>query len=458
MIELSSKDVWRAVLGELELQVPKPSFETWLRETEGLNHDDSRFVVGVPTPFAVEWLELRMYQSIHRAVERVVRRPLDVQFQVKNQALPGPAETADASGIAEAGKGLEEREARPAHAYANRTRGFNQRYTFSSFVVGPGSQLAYSASRAVVDSPGEAYNPLFIYSGVGLGKTHLLHAIGHLCAEQGVSALYVTSEQFTNDFISAIRNRSTEEFRDYYRSAEVLLMDDVQFLSGKEQTHEGFFHTFNDLHTSGRQVVITSDRPPGELVLLQDRMRSRFEWGLIADIEPPDLETRMAILAFKAAQLGVKLADGIIELIAKRVQSNVRDLEGMLNQILAYDRIMNIPITYEAVSNMLDSRNSKRAKDSIAPESILERVATHYGMDTETLSGPRRTKEVASARQVAMYLLMYELELSPTQIGRMLGGRNHATVIHGAGKVNGDIQECGPLRQDVLTIKEMIFS
>ena len=456
MMQLSSRDAWRAVLGELELQVPKPSFDTWLKETEGLSHDDTHFVVGVRTAFAVAWLERRMYQSIHRAVERILRRPLDVQFQVKtensdHEGQPGQQVSRDSAvRDLDGSKAAELREASQVR--------FNSRYTFDSFVVGPCNQLAYSAARAVADSPGQAYNPLFVYSGVGLGKTHLLHAIGHACAQQGISALYVTSEQFTNDFVGAIRNRTTEDFRSHYRGVEVLLMDDVQFLSGKEQTHEGFFHTFNDLHTSGRQVVITSDRPPSELALLQDRMRSRFEWGLIADIQAPGLETRMAILEFKAEQLKVKLPDNIIELMAKRVQSNVRELEGSLNRIVAYSQLMNVAITYESVSGILDSLGSKPERKNIEPESIIERVSGHYQLDTDSLLGRRRTKHIALARQVAMYLLIYELEMSPTQVGRMLGGRDHATVIHGAGKINGEINEEGSVRQDVLAIKEAIFS
>jgi chromosomal replication initiator protein len=349
-------------------------------------------------------------------------------------------------------------QAAESQPHAGRNHYFNPRYTFASFVVGPSNQLAYCAANAVADSPGQAYNPLFIYSGVGLGKTHLLHAIGHLCAENGQSALYVTSEQFTNDFISAIRNRTTEEFRNRYRGVQVLLMDDVQFLSGKEQTHEGFFHTFNDLHTSGRQVVITSDRPPHELALLQDRMRSRFEWGLIADIEPPGLETRIAIVRLKAELLGVKLADDIIELMAKRVQNNVRELEGSLNRIVAYAQLMNVPITYESVAKILDSATSQPARENIDPASIISQVASHFQIEPQALMGRSRIKKISLARQVAMYLLIYELEMSPTQVGRMLGNRDHATVIHGAGKINGEIHEDSTVKQDVLAIKESIFS
>ena len=350
-------------MGELELQLPRPTFETWLKQTEGISSNDTSFVVEVPTPFAVAWLERRMYQTIQRTVERVTQRPLEVQFQVKT--------TDSMSGRGTAVWDMEDQDTEDGLEPAIIPRGsagpemFNPRYTFSSFVVGFSNRLAFSAAQAVADAPGTSYNPLFIYSGVGLGKTHLLHAIGHTCASRGISVLYVTSEQFTNEFISAIRNRTTEEFRSRYRSVQVLLMDDVQFMSGKEQTHEGFFHTFNDLHNSGRQVVITSDRPPKALALMEDRLRSRFEWVLIADIQPPDLETRMAILASKADQLGLKLEDSIIELIAKRVQKNVRELEGSLNRLVAYSQLMNVAINLESTSRILDGVISDAARHTI---------------------------------------------------------------------------------------------
>ena len=456
MKDLSTREVWRAVLGELELQLPRPTFETWLKQTEGISSNDGSFVVEVPTPFAVAWLERRMYQTIQRTVERVTQRPLEVQFQVKTgESMPRRGTAVWDPEDQETGDGQE-----PASSPGSSSPIglLNSRYTFGSFVVGLSNRLAFSAAQAVADTPGQSYNPLFLYSGVGLGKTHLLHAIGHTCASRGLSVLYVTSEQFTNEFISAIRNRTTEEFRSRYRSVQVLLMDDVQFMSGKEQTHEGFFHTFNDLHNSGRQVVITSDRPPRALALMEDRLRSRFEWGLIADIQPPDLETRMAILASKADQLGLNLEDSIIELIAKRVQKNVRELEGSLNRMVAYSQLMNIAINLDSTSNILDGVISDTARHTIEPERIIEEVGDYYRVSTETLLGRSRTKRIAQARQVAMYLLSYELEMSPTQIGRILGGRDHATVIHGAGKINGEINEDSQLRQDVLTIKEAIFA
>jgi chromosomal replication initiator protein len=489
MKELSAREVWRAVLGELQLQLPKPTFETWLKQTEGIGYDDSRFVVEAPTPFAIAWLERRMYQAIQKTLEKVTGRLLDIQFRVKSggpvateksveEEIPrspplrkgggsGPSLVTggeiDASLAAEGEGNLISANEVAASPPLPRVGGgnpfaFNPRYTFQSFVVGPSNRLAYSAARAVADGPGQGYNPLFLYSGVGLGKTHLLYAIGQTCASKGMSVLYVSSEQFTNEFISAIRNRTTEEFRNRYRSVEVLLIDDVQFMSGKEQTQEGFFHTFNDLHNSGHQIVLTSDRPPKALALLEDRLRSRFEWGLIADIQSPALETRMAILASKAEELQVSLDESIIELIAKRVQKNVRELEGSLNRLVAYSQLMSVPITLDSTSRILDDLSADTARHAIDPERIIEEVSHHYKVSGQELLGKGRTKKVAQARQVVMYLLMYELEMSPTQVGRLLGGRDHATVIHGAGKINGEINEDSQLRQDVLTIKEAIFT
>ncbi len=455
MKEVSAREVWRAVLGELQLQLTRTTFETWLKQTEGVACDGQNFIVEAPTPFAVAWLERRMYQSIQKTVEKITQCPLDIQFRIKNGTPEHQPASAPTQMLTPSADGpLESRPGGPAPGLTN----LSPRFTFESFVVGSSNHLAYSAARAVSEAPGRGYNPLFIYSGVGLGKTHLLHAIGHVCAAQGLSVLYATSERFTNDFISAIRNRTTEDFRHRYRSVQVLLMDDVQFLSGKEQTHEGFFHTFNDLHTSGNQVVITSDRPPRALALLEDRLRSRFEWGLTTDIQPPNLETRMAILAYKADQIGIALEDSVIELIAKRVQKNVRELEGSLNRIAAESQLMNIPITLETTSRILDDFSSDAARHAIDPERIIEETARYYKLTPADLLGRVRTQKIAQARQVAMYLLIYELELSPTQVGRILGGRDHATVIHGAGKINGEINEDGQLRQDVLIIKEAIFT
>jgi len=455
MNEQSTREIWKAVLGELQLQLPRPTFETWLKHTDGVSYDEHQFVVEAPTPFAVAWLERRMYNTIQKTVEKVTDRPLDVVFRVRQGHEAENGSVTSSGQTLELESGQDEIQVKPQ---AQPPAAFNPKYTFDSFVVGPSNQLAYSAARAVADAPGKSYNPLFIYSGVGLGKTHLLHAIGHAAASRGLAVRYVTSEQFTNDFITSIGNRTTEAFRQRYRSVEVLLLDDVQFMSGKEQTHESFFHTFNDLHNSGHQVVITSDRPPKALALLQDRLRSRFEWGLLADIQPPDLETRMAILVSKAKNLGIRVGESVIELIAKRVHKNVRELEGSLNRMVAQAELMSEPITVQSASRILEELTADTERHAIDPERILEAVSNHFRVGTDSLLARGRTQKIAHARQVAMYLLINELEMTPTQVGRLLGGRDHATVIHGAGKINGEINEDTHLRRDVLSIKEAIFA
>ena len=455
MNEQSTREIWKAVLGELQLQLPRPTFETWLKHTDGVSYDEHQFVVEAPTPFAVAWLERRMYNDIQNTVEKVTDRPLDVVFRVRQGREAENGSVTSSGQTLELESGQDEIQVKPQ---AQPPAAFNPKYTFDSFVVGPSNQLAYSAARAVADAPGKSYNPLFIYSGVGLGKTHLLYAIGHAAASRGLAVRYVTSEQFTNDFITSIGNRTTEAFRHRYRSVEVLLLDDVQFMSGKEQTHESFFLTFNALLNSGHQVVITSDRPPKALALLQDRLRSRFEWGLLADIQPPDLETRMAILVSKAKNLGIRVGESVIELIAKRVHKNVRELEGSLNRMVAQAELMSEPITVQSASRILEELTADTERHAIDPERILEAVSNHFRVGTDSLLARGRTQKIAHARQVAMYLLINELEMTPTQVGRLLGGRDHATVIHGAGKINGEINEDTHLRRDVLSIKEAIFA
>ena len=405
-------------------------------------------MVEAPSAFAVEWLEKRLFLTLQRTLDKVAGQPLTLQLQVRSEGIGYAVERAHLPpGITpEANQALFE------------FRSLNPRYSFESFVVGPSNRLAFSAAHAVAEAPGVTYNPLFLYSGAGLGKTHLLQAIGRTCAMRGMSVLYVTSEQFTNEFIAAIRSRTTEDFRKRYRSVQMLLVDDVQFLSGKEQTHEGFFHTFNDIHNSGHQVVVSSDRPPRELPLMEERLRSRFEWGLIADIQPPDLETRMAILASKADEMHVGLEEQVIELIAKRVKRNVRELEGSLNRMVAHAQLMNVDLTLDTTERILNDVTPEQARDSIDPQRILLEVAGYFGIRVEDLLARSRKRTVSIPRQVAMYLLMHEIGLPPTQVGRLLGGRDHSTVIHGAGKINGEMNENNELRHDVQAIKESIFA
>ena len=460
MIDSPARRIWEAALGQLQLQVTRPSYDTWLRETVGLSLQADRLVIGTPSTFAAEWLEQRMYQLIRKTVQDIARQPVEVQFQVcqnssNDRRWDGPwrgaTETLPATPLHQ----------RPPGPFAEGASPFvqtlNPRYTFDSFVIGKSNQLAHAAAQAVSGSPGHAYNPLFIYSDVGLGKTHLLHAVAHQVAQQGLDFLYVSSEQFTNDFIAAIRERTTAEFRAKYRSVDVLLIDDIQFISGKEQTQEGFFHTFNDLHNANRQILLTSDRPPKALALLEDRLRSRFEWGLIADIQPPDLETRLAILRFKAEQSRVPIDNAVFDYIAHKAQKNIRELEGCLNRIIAFAQLTQSPITVDLAARTLADISPERYQHPISPQLLLQQVSAYYRIPLEVLTGKRRDKRTATARQIAMYLLREEGHRPLQEIGHLLGGRNHATVLHGVKKIAQDIEADNDLRHDVFNLRERLI-
>jgi chromosomal replication initiator protein DnaA len=333
----------------------------------------------------------------------------------------------------------------------------NPRYTFSTFIVGSGNQLAHAASQAVAEVPGEGYNPLFLYGGVGLGKTHLLHAIGHATMERGLVVLYVSSETFTNEIINAIRYRSTDEFRAKYRSVDVLLVDDIQFIAGKESTEEEFFHTFNSLHEANKQIVICSDRPPKAIVSLAERLRSRFEWGLIADIQPPDTETRAAILRAKAEMMGHAVPDEVINFLAGRVQSNIRELEGSLNRLLAFAQLQGLPLTVETVKAALASLANDGRQRRVSIDEILTAVAEHFRVSAQDLCGKQRDKHIVVPRQIAMYLMRQETEASLLEIGQALGGRDHSTVLHGCDKIGRQINDDTSLRKEVLTIRQQLL-
>jgi chromosomal replication initiator protein len=333
---------------------------------------------------------------------------------------------------------------------------FNEKYTFDTFVVGYGNRLAHAASLAVAEAPARAYNPLFIYGGVGLGKTHLLHAVGQKCLSLGYSVLYISSETFTNDLINSIRRQSTEQFRDKYRHTDVLLVDDIQFIAGKESTQEEFFHTFNTLHEAHKQIMLSSDRPPKALLTLEERLRSRFEWGLIADIQPPDLETRIAILRFKAEQHHVSVSEEIIEFIARQVSSNIRELEGALNKVVATAQIMSSPLTIETARHTL--RDFVPQPVALTIPQVMEATARFYSLTRKDLMGRRRTKEIALARHVAMYLVRELTDASLSQIGDVFGGRDHTTVLHGCGRIAESIEWDEELRYELLQLKERLLA
>jgi chromosomal replication initiator protein len=333
----------------------------------------------------------------------------------------------------------------------------NPRYTFDAFIVGNSNRLAHAASLAVAEAPGESYNPLFLYGGVGLGKTHLLHAIGHQGVQTGLAVLYVSSEQFTNEIVNAIRYRTTEEFRAKYRSVDILLVDDIQFIAGKESTEEEFFHTFNSLYEMSKQIVICSDRPPKAIVSLEERLRSRFEWGLIADIQPPDLETRMAILRVKADLLRYHVPDEIIAYIAGRVQTNIRELEGSLNRLMAYQQLHRTDLTMDVARAAMSSLGSDTREPDLSGMQIAQAVAEYYRISLEAMCGKQRDKYIVTPRQVAMYLIRQETSTSLFEIGQLFGGRDHSTVLHACEKIDRSLHTNANLRREVIAIREQLM-
>ncbi len=333
----------------------------------------------------------------------------------------------------------------------------NPRYTFDAFIVGGSNRLAHAASLAVAEAPGESYNPLFLYGGVGLGKTHLLHAIGHQGVQTGLAVLYVSSEQFTNEIVNAIRYRTTEEFRAKYRSVDILLVDDIQFIAGKESTEEEFFHTFNSLHEMSKQIVICSDRPPKAIVSLEERLRSRFEWGLIADIQPPDLETRMAILRVKADLLRYRVPDDIIAYIAGRVQTNIRELEGCLNRLMAYQQLHRADLTMEVARAAMSSLGNDTRESRLNGKQIAQAVAEYYHISLDDMCGKQRDKHIVMPRQIAMYLIRQETQISLLEIGLLFGGRDHSTVLHACEKIDREVNTNPTLRREIVAIREQLL-
>ncbi|MCH8309868.1 MAG: chromosomal replication initiator protein DnaA [Chloroflexi bacterium] len=450
------KELWEAVLGELQLHVTRPSFETWLKNTVGISFRDGEFVVGTPNAFVAEMLEQRMYSLISQTAERVVKAPVEVRFQVllsEEGDAPSESEDSEARSPAEP-----ESTTVPQPTFNPKARltTLNTKYTFERFIVGKSNELAHAAAEAVAKRPGEVYNPLVMYSAVGLGKTHLMHAIGHRAIASGLSIIYATTEEFTNDYIKAIREGQTEEFRDRYRSADMLLLDDIQFLIGKEQTQDGFFHTFNALHMTNRQIVITSDRPVSALSLLEDRIQSRLSGGLVVDIQAPDIETRLAILKAKAEAINKDVPQTVLDFLAERVHKNIRELEGSLNRVVAYadltGSLINVDLVKKAIDGLSDPNEHREVPDYL----VMETVASYFGVGQQALKGRKRDKKTAMARQVAMYLMREEANMGQTAIGRVLGGRDHTTVAHGCDRIAVQLNVDPHLRRDLLNIRETL--
>ncbi len=444
----NASHIWEAALGELQIQVNRTNYQTWLKDTVGIDNQEHLFTVGVASPFAAEWLEKRLKSLVQKTLIGILGHDVEVQFKVTT----GKVETLSSMPPAAS----KENGCVPRQAFSCATPLLRPCYTFDNFVVGASNCLAYAAALKVAESPGSTYNPLFIYGDSGLGKTHLLHAIGHAAVGNNLHPLYVSAEQFTNQYLYSIRERNTEDFRARYRGAELLLIDDIQFLKGKEQTQEGFFHTFNDLHLANRQIVITSDRPPGEIPLLEDRLRSRLEWGLVADIQAPDQETRLAILKSRVKQQKLEVSQDVLELIARRVQQNIRGLEGALNRVMAYARMSESPPTLQTVAKALaEAPHREETNHRLPPEQIVQTVAEYFNMPLDALKGKKRDQRTALARQIAMYLIREEAHLPLVAIGQQMG-RDHSTVLHGCEKIVYDLNTNPRLRQQVQDIKDRL--
>jgi chromosomal replication initiator protein len=441
---MKAEQAWQAAQGQLQLEMPKAAYDTWVRDTEFISYEDGAFILGVHNAYARDWLESRLTNTVTRTLTGIMNRTVRVRFIVWQNA-----ERIDL------GEQTQPQQEPQRELVTQESHTLNARYTFANFVVGASNRLAHAACMAVAENPALAYNPLFLYGGVGLGKTHLLHAIGNLSNQRGLRILYVSSEEFTNDLIGAIRSHTTQAFRERYRRIDVLLIDDIQFIAGKESTQEEFFHTFNTLHGQNKQIVISSDRPPKALVTLEERLRSRFEWGLSADLQPPDFETRMAILRSKAERSGRRIPDEIIQVIARKVQSNIRELEGAMTRVVAFVDLSGLPLTAQLVESALADLLPRRSK--LEPDQVVQSVAAAFGVPMDRMLGRERSREVALPRQIAMYLLREEVNISLPQIGNALGGRDHTTIMYGCEKIADLLERDDRLRRRVLEIRENLF-
>ncbi len=450
---MNNQQLWQAILGSLEISLSKANFNTWFKNTSIAERGADFILIAVPSAFNRDWIAAKYHQEMLKALKSLAPEIKEIKYQLGNNQ---PA-TSQNSHTKKAVKTSQETQT-SSDAFAVGSSGLNPKYTFETLIIGKNNELAHAASQAVAKTPGTQYNPLFIYGGVGLGKTHLMHAVGHRLIQNNLKTriLYVTSEKFANDYVNAIAQKRMEEFKKEYRNVDALLIDDIQFMAGKEGFQEEFFHTFNELRDKGKQIIITSDRPPKEIPAVEQRLVSRFEWGMIADIQAPDLETRMAILRTKMEKKGVSITEDILFYIAENVQSNIRELEGALNRLAVYQQMENRGLVLEQAKTILASIvGTKKRVTSI--KKIAESVATFYNISMEDLLKQSRKKEFVKPRQIAMFLIRKELDNSFPSIGDFFGGRDHTTVMHAVEKVGKLISEKDSFKQEVDLILDKLF-
>jgi chromosomal replication initiator protein len=449
---MNNEQIWQAVLGEIELNLSKANFITWFKDTFISSFDNDCIIICVPNTFTKAWLEKKYHKEIISALENITCKKLkEIVYKVEARKQNVVSNILQKMKV--------KREEPEENILINRF-GLNSRYVFDSFVVGKGNELAHAAAQAVAANPGQAYNPLFIYGGVGLGKTHLLQAIGHAVSTKTNKVLYVSSEKFTNDYIQSVRAGQAKDFKDRYRNVDLLLIDDIQFMGGKDGTQEEFFHTFNELHQSNKQIVISSDRPPKSIPALEKRLLSRFEWGMIADIVQPNNETRVAILEAKCKERNYFLEKDVLEYISDNVQNNIRELEGALNRIIAYHEFNNSKPTIDTVKNILSSLISNLQSKSVSSKVIIDAVSKFYDINIKEIIGKSRKKELVWPRQIIMYLMREEISSSYPTIGHELGDRDHTTAMHAYNKIAKEIKENGneKIKQELASIRQQIYS
>lgn len=457
----STSTLWQAVLGEIELSVSRGSFVTWFKNTVLLRESDEVVVIGVPNIFIKQQLERKYNELIQQTLQKNGSVAVRVEYKIHSGLTPKQKE---AEPLVVLNPSVPKEHAVDsvikspttnalAHTYR---QGLNERYTFENFIVGSGNELAYAACQAIAAQPGTKYNPLFLYGGVGIGKTHLIQAVGNavLANKKSARVVYVSSEQFLQEFVDAVRYKKNTDFADFYRGADVLIIDDIQFIAGKEKVQEEFFHTFNALHQANKQIIISSDKPPRDIATLEERLRSRFAWGMSIDMQNPDLETRCAILQTKALIHGIHLPTDVTEHLASSVQTNIRELEGALNRLLAWCEMRGLEPTLDIATSLLGA--SQTRPKHISARQVIERTARHFQVPVEDIVGPKRDKDIVVPRQVAMYLLRSELHLSFPKIARELGRKDHTTAIHSVEKIEKEVKIDADLRSAVTTIKERL--